>query len=251
MMQNVDCPPARLVLYTDDAVLALGASSVLSSVTQFRVLGAERVLSNLVPFVERVRPDVILVDLTPEITLGLVSALRNAAPEARLILWGRSVTKEFRYQARQIGVAGFIERGLTAERFAKAVKDLTRGDDLSAGETPANSTTVSLTNRESQLVELLVQGLRNKEIAACIGITEGTVRIYLSRLFAKIGARDRFEVAVFGLKNSYCGQASWDGRDGFVTESDEGRARPVLRSLVLVEPHRRRGYGRRAAVVNE
>jgi hypothetical protein len=96
-------------------------------------------------------------------------------------------------------------------------------------------------------VSLLVQGLKNKEIAACIGITEGTVRIYLSKLFAKIGARDRFELAVFGLKNEFCGQAAWDGRDSFVTKTDEDRARPVLRSLMLVEPQRRRGYGRHAA----
>jgi DNA-binding NarL/FixJ family response regulator len=231
-------------------VLALGALDVLSSLPQFRV-SAELVLSSLVPFVERTRPDVVLVDLTPEITLGLVSALRNAAPQARLILWGRALSEELRYQARQLGVAGFIDHGVTTEQFAKDLKDLARGDEPSVTRKPPHSTTVSLTNRESQLVELLVQGLKNKEIAACIGITEGTVRIYLSKLFAKIGARDRFEVAVFGLKNSYCGQAQWDGRDGFVTESDEERARPVLRSLVLVEPQRRRGYARRAVAVNE
>ena len=251
MRQNVECPPARLVLYTDDALLALGASTVLSSLPQFRVLAAEPVLSSLVPFVDQVRPDVILVDITPEITIGLISALRKAAPGARLILWGRSFSEELRYQARQIGVAGFLERGGAAEDFARNLTDLAGGGDLSAAHKPAHSKTVQLTNRESQLVTLLVQGLKNKEIATCIGITEGTVRIYLSKLFAKIGARDRFEVAVFGLKNSFCGQASWDGRDGFVTESDEARAKPVLRSLVLVEPQRRRGYVRRAAAVGE
>jgi DNA-binding CsgD family transcriptional regulator len=118
---------------------------------------------------------------------------------------------------------------------------------LASEQKPAHSKTVDLTNRESQLVTLLAQGLKNKEIASCLGITEGTVRIYLSRLFAKIGARDRFEVAVFGLKNAYCGHASWDGQNAFVTESDADRARPVLRSLVLVEPQRRRGYSRRVA----
>src|SRR6202012_699960 len=93
---------------------------------------------------------------------------------------------------------------------------------------PDHSRTVTLTRRESQLVTLLTQGLKNKEIATCIGISEGTVRIYLSKLFAKIGARDCFEVAVFGLMNAHCGQASWDGRGEFVTEGDEDRARPVL-----------------------
>jgi DNA-binding CsgD family transcriptional regulator len=121
------------------------------------------------------------------------------------------------------------------------------GNNPGASQKPEHSKTVELTNRESQLVSLLAQGLKNKEIAACLGITEGTVRIYLSRLFAKIGARDRFEVAVFGLKNAYCGQATWDGQNAFVTENDEERARPLLKSLVLVEPQRRRGYGRRVS----
>lgn len=251
MTQMGDEVPVRLVLYTDDTLLALGAMSVFSTLPQIRVLAAQPDLFNLVPFVEQARPDVILVDLTPEMTLGLISALKRAAPDARLILWSRSFSDELAYQARQIGVAGFLRRGITTEEFAKNITEMAGGGDISAGNKPAHSTTISLTNRESQLVTLLAQGLKNKEIATCIGITEGTVRIYLSRLFAKIGARDRFEVAVFGLKNSYCGQASWDGQNGFVTESDEGRARPVLKSLVLVEPQRRRGYARRAIASGE
>lgn len=251
MTHIADGPPVRLVLYTDDTLLALGAMSVLSTLPRIRVLAAQPGLSNLVPFVEQARPDVILVDLTPEMTLGLISALKSAAPRARLILWSRSFSDELTYQARQIGVAGFLHRGITTEEFTANLIDMAGGGDISAGKKPAHSTTVSLTNRESQLVTLLAQGLKNKEIATCIGITEGTVRIYLSKLFAKIGARDRFEVAVFGLKNSYCGQASWDGQNGFVTESDEGRARPVLKSLVLVEPQRRRGYARRSIAAKE
>ena len=240
--------PIRIVLYTDDPLLAFGASSVLSSLPQFCVLTAEPGLYSLVPFVEQVRPDVILVDVTPEVTIGLISTLRNAAPDIHIILWARNFSETLRYQAGQIGVTAFLQRGLTTEEFTKNLVDMAGGADFAVVQQPAHSKTVELTNRESQLVTLLAQGLKNKEIASCLGITEGTVRIYLSKLFAKIGARDRFEVAVFGLKNAYCGHASWDGRNGFVTESDEERARPVLRSLVLVEPQRRRGYIGRAAV---
>jgi DNA-binding CsgD family transcriptional regulator len=108
-----------------------------------------------------------------------------------------------------------------------------------------------LTPREAQLISLLVQGLRNKEIAACLGITEGTVRIYLTKLFIKAGARDRFELAVFGLKNAYCGHAFWDGQNAFVTEGDEARARPILRSLLLLRPKRQSGYERHAQASGE
>lgn len=246
MKQSGDSSSVRLVLYTDDPVLAVGAMNVFSSLPLFRAAAAEPGLANFVPLVEQVRPDIILLDLTPEMTLGLISTLIKAAPEARIILWGRSFSDELRYQARVIGVAGFLERSLSLEEFKSSLIGLAGGGNVSAARRPEHSKTVSLTNRESQLVTLLAQGLKNKEIGACLGISEGTVRIYLSKLFAKIGARDRFEVAVFGLKNAMCGQASWDGGNAFVTEHDEERAKPVLRSLVLVEPQRRRGYGRRA-----
>jgi DNA-binding NarL/FixJ family response regulator len=180
-----------------------------------------------------------------------LAALRKAAPQARLILWGRSFSEELRHHALQLGMGGFIPRGGSREDFVKNLLIAVSGEATGGSPRPAHSKTVSLTKRESQLVTLLTQGMRNKEIATCIGITEGTVRIYLSKLFAKIGARDRFEVAVFGLKNEYCGQASWDGEDAFVTEGDEARARPLLKSLVLVEPQRRRGYGTRAKASGE
>ena len=245
MKQSDQSRPVRLVLYTDDSVLSLGALTIFAPMPQFQVLVADPVLSELVPFVEQSSADIVLVDLAPEMTLGLISTLKKAAPQARLVLWARSFSDEMRYQARQLGVTAFLHRSLSREDFCNSLIALAGGEDSAAVPAPAHSTTVSLTKRESQLVTLLSQGLKNKEIAACIGITEGTARIYLSKLFAKIGARDRFEVAVFGLKNEYCGQASWDGQNAFVTTSDEGRARPVLKSLVLVEPQRRRGYARR------
>jgi DNA-binding NarL/FixJ family response regulator len=246
MKQSHEGPPTRIVFYTEDPILALGTSSVFTSLPDFHLIAAEPGISNLVPFVERIHPELILVDVTPEMTLGLISALRKASPDARLILWSRTFSDELKYQAREIGAACFLPRTGTVEEFVSNLRGMAGGVSVSAARKPEHSRTVELTNRESQLVTLLAQGLKNKEIASCLGITEGTVRIYLSRLFAKIGARDRFEVAVFGLKNSFCGQASWDGQNAFVTENDEERARPVLKSLVLVEPQRRRGYARKA-----
>ena len=64
--------------------------------------------------------------------------------------------------------------------------------------------TAELTPREKQLIALLAQGLRNREIADSLDITEGTVRIYLSKLYLKTGSRDRFELALLGLPNAPC-----------------------------------------------
>lgn len=60
---------------------------------------------------------------------------------------------------------------------------------------------VKLTRREGRLVRLVSGGLKNKEIAATLSIPEGTVKVCLSRLFEKVGAKDRFELALFGLRH--------------------------------------------------
>ena len=241
-MMSLEKHRPTLVIFTDEPQLALGVSHLLSASQEFEVIMADPAVAQLLPLIERSDPDIILVDLTPEMTLTLFAALRAAAPEARLLLWARSFSDELMAQSHELGIAGFVSRTCSNDAFLEKLRGADDGNQSGAQEMPERSTKVKLTRRESQLVTLLAQGLKNKEIATCLGISESTVKIYLWRLFQKVGARDRFELALFGLKNAYCGQATWDGPHSFVMEPEEQRARPVLRSLVLVEPARRSGY---------
>jgi DNA-binding NarL/FixJ family response regulator len=251
---NMNCSPenrrTRVVVFTDEPQLALGVSHLLSSHAEFELVMASPAAAELLPLIERTSPDVILVDLTPEMTLTLFAAIRASAPAARLLLWARSFSDELMAQARELGVAGLVRRTYSNGEFLEKLRCAAAGDELSDEAVPERSTKVRLSHRESQLVTLLTQGLKNKEIATCLGISESTVKIYLWRLFQKVGARDRFELALFGLKNAYCGQACWDGRGGFVMKPEEQRARPAVRSLVLVEPARRKGYPERRGFAN-
>jgi DNA-binding CsgD family transcriptional regulator len=74
--------------------------------------------------------------------------------------------------------------------------------------------TVVLTPRETQLVTLVAQGLRNKEIAGTLGLTEGTVKVYLTRIFRKLDLDDRLELALYGLKNFFAGATGEDQSGG-------------------------------------
>ncbi len=241
-MTNGDAEPRHSILvYSDEGVLATGAAGLLASAPDFHVV-MEAELSNLIPRASRLSPDLILLGLNPAMTLAFFSHLRQAAPFARIVLWDRHFSDELIEQTRELGGIWLLPRVNSSAEFLSSISKIASGDRPSIQSVAAGSTKVSLTPREAQLITLLVQGLRNKEIGACLGITEGTVRIYLTKLFLKVGARDRFELAVFGLRNLHCGYAFWDGQNAFVTETDEERARPALRSLVLVEPERRRGY---------
>jgi len=79
--------------------------------------------------------------------------------------------------------------------------DIAKGEVLievtDAGFDTTNEKRVSFSEREKQVVELLAQGLKNKEIAAAMNLAEGTVKVYLSRLFKKTKVRDRFELMLY------------------------------------------------------
>jgi two-component system, NarL family, nitrate/nitrite response regulator NarL len=235
-------PRTKLLLFSDEPQLAVGAAGILSTTGEFDVVVAPSDPALLLCAVEESKPEVIVVDVIPGMTLALFSRLRRAAPAAQLVLWARDFSEEIVAQGRELGLAGFLLRTQGNAEFVDKLRRISRGDTIQDSAVPRHLTRIRLTPRESQLLTLLAQGLRNKEIASCLSISEGTVRIYLSRLYQKAGARDRYELALFAWKNAHCGQAEWDGPNAFVTRSEEERARPFLRSLVLVEPTRRRGY---------
>ncbi len=65
---------------------------------------------------------------------------------------------------------------------------------------------INLTNREGQIVTLVAQCFRNKAIGNALGITEGTVKVYLYKLFKKLGVNDRLDMAIYGLRNLFGGE---------------------------------------------
>ena len=83
---------------------------------------------------------------------------------------------------------------------------------------------ITLTNREIQLLQLVSQGLSNKEISSVLGLTEGSVKVYLSKLFKKTRVKDRFELGLYGLrqfntgllplKEAASGENRWNRDDG-------------------------------------
>ena len=127
-----------------------------------------------------------------------------------------------------LGIRGILRRGLSAEMHIQCLREVAAGalwveKELSQSLLTAHE--IQLTPREQQLMGLLAQGLKNKEIAWSLGITEGTVKVYLSRLFDKVGANDRFELALLALKNLAPYQS---GASGQTPKLQGDRAVPFL-----------------------
>ena len=149
-------------------------------------------------------PDLALIDVNASVTPQFLGELKPLAPDTGLILWVDKVSPEYVQQVIGFGVLGVLRKDATTDLYAQCLERVTAHklwleNDMT--QKLLSMRTVKLSPRERQLVALLTQGLRNKEIAWRMNITEGTTKVYLSRLFEKTGANDRFELAMFVLQN--------------------------------------------------
>jgi len=153
------------------------------------------------------------VDLTAGITFNVLSGLHEVASQAKIVLWVHTISTELALQAMSLGVRGILRKTLPTETLLRCLTRVNEGElwfEKALTDSIMSARRYSLTRREGQLVSLLSQGLKNKEIATALTISEGTVKVYLSRLFQKLGVKDRFELALYGLKNLTPGGGALD-----------------------------------------
>lgn len=146
-----------------------------------------------------------MLDMAPELTLASLIQLRQAMPGAHIVLRQSAMAAiEFIIQAFDLGVRGVLPERVSADALLECLHRVGQGElwyDPTLTTRVLNAGRIKVSPRESQLVALVAEGLRNKEIAYRLSISEGTVKVYLSKLFAKLGVDDRYQLALHGLKN--------------------------------------------------
>jgi two-component system nitrate/nitrite response regulator NarP len=144
----------------------------------------------------------LLLDITAGLTFADLSDLHGRIPECPVVLWADALPLELMFKTLEFGVRGIVQRNVQPEQLVESLRKVLAGELQigfgAAGEAGQPRRRVSLTPREREIVSFLRQGMRNKQIAGEMGITEGTVKIYLFRLFHKLGVRNRFELARCG-----------------------------------------------------
>jgi DNA-binding NarL/FixJ family response regulator len=226
----------RIVLYSDQPILAQGLRSVLSEVSGFELISTCTSMSALMEIMNAQQPEIILMDLTSEVTFGALSEMKRAMLNCKIVLWVHGISTELAFQAMGLGVRGILRKTLPTELLIKCLEKIRDGElwfEKALTDSFLSAKRIALTQREGQLVSLLSQGLKNKEIATALIISEGTVKVYLSRLFQKLGVKDRFELALYGLKNLTAGQGTMDKSPGISDHGGRGVPMPSLRSIVL------------------
>jgi DNA-binding NarL/FixJ family response regulator len=214
-----------VLVSTDEPLVELGVRTLLGPDPEFNLVAVSRCHPEALQAARQYQPDLVVCGLSRETELGGLRELQAVAPATAIVLWAREVSTEWAHQAVELGVRGFLSTTASPEQFRECLQIAARGELWMEGSLTMNllnNRPVSLSKRQSELVGLLTQGLKNKEIASTLGISVGTVKAYLTTLYEKVGARDRFELALFGLKNQ-------GARRGQVTASEPIRSMVTLR----------------------
>ena len=188
------------VLLSEDQSLVLGALSALLELEDDITVvaqctdGQEALDQTL-----RLQPDVILTDIEMPCMTGLELAaeLKKQGCQSKVIIVTTFARSGYLRRALEVGAAGYLLKDTPASQLAEAVRRVHQGlraiDPNLAAE--AWSEPDPLTDRERQVLRLAATGISSNEIAGLLGLSEGTIRNYLSEASSKLGANNRIEAA--------------------------------------------------------
>ncbi len=194
------------VLIADDHPMIAAALDELMRGTDYELVGRARSGSDALAQVQRLKPDILLLDVNMPDGSGLdvLRELREGKRAPSVVLLTAGMEDPQLVAADALAPEGIVlktsDPALLLECMAQVrsgqrwvdpeVAERTRAAKERASKTP------SLTPRERELVELVRQGLRNRDIASQLGVTEGTVKVYLHAIFDKVGVDNRTELAM-------------------------------------------------------
>jgi two-component system, NarL family, nitrate/nitrite response regulator NarL len=199
-------------------VTAEGIRNLLRGVPDLKFLTAPESLPQAAEVVRKQRPDVLILDKgfgiqavldwLGEIQTGGGAPLPTGTPpHTGMVVWGVSVTEAEALRFLQAGARGILRKSAGVQAVVACLRTVAAGKswmedcvfrDSSRSDRYPRS---ELTAREQQVLELVEQGFKNKEIAGELGIRPGTVKIHLKHIFEKTGVRGRYGLALNGLKN--------------------------------------------------
>ncbi len=192
----------RLLVYTNAPVVLAGLRTLIAETRDIELL-ASGTIPECIARTEELQPDVVLIEMGPGVDIGTVVAVRRHRPSARVVLWIQAISIEMAHALREVGVCGILRKDASVDLMFRCVRCVAAGEvwfDRSLLSGLLSAKKVTLSPRERQLLTLVSQGRSNENIASELAIAEGTVKVYLSKLFKKVGVSDRFELALYGLR---------------------------------------------------
>jgi DNA-binding NarL/FixJ family response regulator len=198
-----------LLLVDDHPVVRDGLAAMLSTQEDFDVAGAAANASEAVGLAIRTRPDVALIDLELPPTSG-IEAIANVlavSPQTRVLVFTAYKNDERVLGAVDAGAHGYLLKGTPRNEIFEAIRAVHTGKTVFEGEVArvigrkSAPATEVLTDRQQQVVQLLVHGLSNKEMALQLRISERTVKYHLAAVFDRLGVGNRTEAVAAAMQS--------------------------------------------------
>lgn len=211
MDQEPTPTPVRVLVVDDQRLIRDGIAALLSIRPGIEIAGTATDGRDAVAKAIELAPDVVLLDVRMPGMDGVEAAavLRDRAPGCRVVMLTTFDDEEYVVQALRAGAHGYLLKDLPAEELAHAVRlahagvtqlDSSVARHLTAAlPSPAPADTppaVSLSPRETDILRLLARGHTNREIAARLHLSEGTVKNHVSRILTRLALRDRTQAAL-------------------------------------------------------
>jgi len=214
----------RVLIADDHAMFRDGLRRLLESEPGFEVAGEAEDAGSLLQLAQKLQPDIILLDLAMPHMSGLevIEPLYRSVPAAKVILLTAAITKKQVVHAMQLGARGIVLKEATSKTLFNGIRLVMEGqywvanecvNDLvealreatKVGAPSRQPKDFGLTRREMEVVNLVVAGYSNPDIAKKCSISEQTVKHHISNIFDKVGVYNRVELALFAVSHQIAG----------------------------------------------
>lgn len=210
----------RLLVADDHAVVRTGLAQLVKTFDDVELVGAASNGEEAVALCAERRPDVVLMDLEmPQLDgIEATQRIKVAQPDVAVVVLTSFSDRDRILRALDAGAAGYLLKDAEPAELATAIRAAARGEtplDPKAARALLSSRTTlspadSLSNRERQVLAMVVEGLPNKLIARRLSISEKTVKFHLTSVFRQIGVTDRTQAALWAERT---GQFKTDATD--------------------------------------
>ncbi|MGW5273820.1 response regulator [Streptomyces sp. NPDC004044] len=210
----------RVLIADDQVMVRQGFTVLLDAEPGIEVVGQAVDGLDAVSQVAELAPDVVLMDVRMPVLGGIEATRRITSPhdaQVKVLILTTFDLDEYVYEALRAGASGFLLKDASVEELVHAVRVVAAGDALLAPNitkrlivefsrmtavprAPLRDRVGDLTERETEVLSLIAQGLSNAEIASRLVVAEQTAKTHVSRILAKLGLRDRTQAAVFAYE---------------------------------------------------
>ena len=208
----------NVLLVDDHALFREGLRMLLEQHADIKIVGEAGDGFQAIRMVESLQPDIMLLDVQMPRMGGIeaLSEIRHKSSKTKVLILSAFLEDELIIEALQNGAKGYLLKTLSHKEIARAIRATHAGEfwaerkvlshvletllqKVHAQQMPLSEMRVSLTDREQEIVEWVMQGMTNKEVAAKLGISEKTVKTHLGNIFSKLKISRRLQLLLYRI----------------------------------------------------